>query len=261
VSLPFPLLPQRAIKCFHPKTLLRCVDQEVHALQVATSQGCKYVLGLEGMALLASSEQRLLAGLVLQHGDQTLWDQVRYGGRMQDEEELRAVLFQMLLGVYELHFHHVWHRDLSPANFLQFDAKPGMPFTHYDRQLMVIDLGASKLLDMLRTHQPVSVVFTPGFGAPEYVKGRDSHSGSKPGAQAAHQGMKPLKPAGVAAALCLQGRNTAFHTSLPPPPPRWYTNCAGKGHLHVMHLCRHWHPQARMASQHSICMVAHRVHG
>jgi serine/threonine protein kinase len=135
-------------------------------LQLAASKGCRYVMRLEGLALMAREDRRLMVGLVMPLGEETLAEQVRIHGR-PDDIDLQALLFQVLLGVYELHFHGVLHKDLSPANFIHLNAESSMPFTHNLTQLMMIDLGASKLVEELEAGEPVTVVYTPGFKAPE----------------------------------------------------------------------------------------------
>jgi serine/threonine protein kinase len=162
--------PQRAIKQYNVDAFLHRADQEVRALQRVTRKGCRYILPLEGIALMAYRERRLMVGLVMPVGKQTLGGRYKRGSRVKQEEELRALLFQMLLGVYELHFHCTWHRDLSLNNWIFCDSTPSAAFSYRSEQLMLIDLGASKLLEELHPHQALSVIYTPGFGAPEYVK-------------------------------------------------------------------------------------------
>jgi serine/threonine protein kinase len=126
-------------------------------------------MGLEGLALVASGPRRLTVGLVLPLGEETLADHFSRTGRLESEEELRAVLFQVLLGVHELHFNGIWVRDGSPNNFMFRAAPPDAPFSYQGKQLMVIDLGASKLVEELEACADMSVALTPGYGAPEYV--------------------------------------------------------------------------------------------
>jgi serine/threonine protein kinase len=200
---------QVAIKQYNIDAQLRLVDQEVEALQWATHNGCRYLMGLEGISLMAHRDFRLMVGLVMPAGNETLWDS-HDGARVESEERLRALIFQMLLGVYELHFHNVWHRDLSPGNFMLADRTASVPFAEPDQQLMIIDLGASKLLDKLHTLQRLSVIYTPGFGAPEYVKqaSEAAKSSAAPGelrAVAVWGGTEHVVKAAVAAvSFCLE---------------------------------------------------------
>jgi serine/threonine protein kinase len=145
-------------------------------------------MGLEGMALLALAEKRLLVGLVLPVARQTLAERYSEKRRVVEDYDLRGRLFQMLLGVYELHFHRIWHRDLSPGNFIFAAQTPNAPFLHRLEQLLVIDLGASKMLEELESYRSLSVVCTPGFGAPEYVGAHDHENAAAGAAGEAYKG-------------------------------------------------------------------------
>jgi hypothetical protein len=157
------------VKCYDLHVRLSAADQEVHTMQLATSKACRYVLGLEGVALISRGRHCLQVGLVMPRALDSLWDKMRGRCGFRDEDELRPQLFQVLLGVHELHTHDIWHRDLSPGNFLSTSASDDAPISHDGLQLMVADLGASKVLHQVHTKQSMSVVHTPGFGAPEYL--------------------------------------------------------------------------------------------
>lgn len=199
--LTFPMSPQPvwspcqvAIKRYNDNVSLHQVDQEVSALQLVTSSRCRFVMGLEGVGLCCKPQRHLMVGLVLPLAGVTLWKRVQSEGRVSVEGRLRALLFQVLLGVYELHYHRIWHRDLSPGNWMYTTSQPFPPFSFEGEQLLLTDLGASKMVDKLQTCQPLSVVHTPGFGAPEYVgaplagRGRNS---SRSGSEQAHRHIMP----------------------------------------------------------------------
>jgi serine/threonine protein kinase len=126
---------------------------------------------MEGVALLSDGvDDCLKFGLVLTCANEALWTRINpVLGGMQNQEQLRPLIFQMLLGAHELHFNGIWHRDFSASNWLFCRAPPGAPFRHLGRQLVVADLGSSKMMGQLKTHRALSVVYTPGYGAPEYV--------------------------------------------------------------------------------------------
>lgn len=161
--------------------LLRQADEEVRLLRMVTTRHCRFVMGLEGVALFGQVPKCPSVALLLPLGKQTLWQLVGTQGRVADEAHLRALLFQVLLGLHELHHHSIWHRDLSPSQFILFDAPFGAPFSHANEQLMLADLGASKVVQEMHTGQVMSITRTPGFGAPEYVKAQPVNKGGAPG--------------------------------------------------------------------------------
>jgi serine/threonine protein kinase len=169
-----------------PQISLRHADKEVKLLQKVTSLNCCFVLGLKGVALYGEAPEFPKVALLLPWADQSLWDQVmerqRMGWRVH-EKEVRALLFQVLLGVYELHFHGIWHRDLSPNQFLLAHAPIRAIYAYEHRQLLLADLGASKVVQELQTQQGMSVTFTHGFAAPEYLGAQPGGGGGQGGEQ------------------------------------------------------------------------------
>jgi hypothetical protein len=162
------------VKAYWPDILLDDADQEVRALQLATHAGCCYVISIKGMALVASARWPLRLGLVMPNGMYTL-EHHTDGERLKGEKELRAVLFQVLLAVHELHHNGIWHRSLTPRKFMLMAADPDAPFADEEYQLAVIDLADSRMVGELQPGQPM-LVREPQPGheyaharAPEYV--------------------------------------------------------------------------------------------
>lgn len=186
------------MKRFEVGTLLRQADLEVRVLQRVPSSNCQYVIGLEGIALMAYTDYRLMVGLVMPMGSETLKQRYGRGSCVWDEEELRGLLFQMLLGVHELHYHSIWHKTLALGKFLFTDSTPHAAFSYSSEQLMLIDLGASQLLEELPRLQRVRISSTPQFAAPEYVaalRGRGTH-GSPIGEQRVRRGISAQEGGG-----------------------------------------------------------------
>ena len=83
-------------------------------------------------------------------------------GQPMTESEVRTVLDQVLSALEEVHSHHIWHLDIKPGNILQ-DTKG---------QVVLIDFGASKLLEMnsdLATTM-ADMAYTPGYAPPEQTE-------------------------------------------------------------------------------------------
>ena len=76
-----------------------------------------------------------------------------------DENEVRALLPQIMDALNEVHLHGIFHLDLKPGNIM-IDNK-GV--------LRLIDFGASKQTDTDGQTTSTSLTFTPGFAAPEQM--------------------------------------------------------------------------------------------
>jgi hypothetical protein len=157
-----PAAAQRAVKLYDLEANLRTVDQEVRALQRVTSSGCRYVVGLEGIALLTrdwglTRDERLGVGLVFQNLFETLKERYRGGIRARFEFVLRPLLFQLLLGVYELHYHGIWHGLLGPEHVMAAEPTSSTPHVTFTEQMVIIGLGGSKMVEELHTYGPTSI--------------------------------------------------------------------------------------------------------
>ncbi|MEV1005731.1 serine/threonine-protein kinase [Nonomuraea sp. NPDC050202] len=89
----------------------------------------------------------------------TLEDTVLSGGPLQPHEVIRLAqgLCQALV---DIHAAGVIHRDLKPSNVMMVDGRP-----------LVIDFGIAHLVDAARLTQSGMFVGTPGYLAPEIIRG------------------------------------------------------------------------------------------
>ncbi len=78
------------------------------------------------------------------------------------EAEVLGYLEQMLLGLDEIHRHSIWHLDLKPGNMM----------VDRDGKLLLIDFGASKLVDLERgaMTSSMAMAYTPGYAPIEQTE-------------------------------------------------------------------------------------------
>lgn len=80
------------------------------------------------------------------------------------------IMRQIMSGLVAVHDAGVIHRDLKPANVLLYATGAGRPFA------MLTDFGIAAELEGPRLTKVSVVLGTPGYLAPEVLRGRDPHS-------------------------------------------------------------------------------------
>ncbi|MBR1448366.1 MAG: serine/threonine protein kinase [Prevotella sp.] len=79
------------------------------------------------------------------------------------EQEVRAVLPQVLGALKEVHAQQIWHLDLKPGNIM----------TDHQGRAVLIDFGASKQMDASQgyTGTSTALCYTPGYAPSEQIDG------------------------------------------------------------------------------------------
>ena len=79
------------------------------------------------------------------------------------EQEVRAVLPQVLGALKEVHARQIWHLDLKPGNIM----------TDHQGRAVLIDFGASKQMDASQgyTGTSTALCYTPGYAPSEQIDG------------------------------------------------------------------------------------------
>ena len=93
---------------------------------------------------------------------ESLQSRLRHRGAPMPEKEVLGYLQQMLDGLDEIHRYKIWHLDIKPGNMM------------LDRNgnLMLLDFGASKMIDTDRGSMTSSVAmaYTPGYAPIEQTE-------------------------------------------------------------------------------------------
>ena len=148
------------------------MEQELAGLQAAKHRRCRHVVRLLDMAFISGYNSMFQPALLLERGSKTLYSFIREdipADQLPDEGLVRQLLFQMILGVGELHAVDIWHRDISPHNAMLFAAPASTMGTVGGSLVKLIDLGACRFLEQVKTGKSVTHIFTPGYVAPEYA--------------------------------------------------------------------------------------------
>lgn len=93
---------------------------------------------------------------------ESLQSRLRHRGAPMPEKEVLGYLQQMLDGLDEIHRYKIWHLDIKPGNMM----------LDRDGNLMLIDFGASKMIDTDRGSMTSSVAmaYTPGYAPIEQTE-------------------------------------------------------------------------------------------
>ncbi len=93
---------------------------------------------------------------------ESLQSRLRHRGAPMPEKEVLGYLQQMLDGLDEIHRYKIWHLDIKPGNMM----------LDRDGNLMLIDFGASKMIDADRGSMTSSVAmaYTPGYAPIEQTE-------------------------------------------------------------------------------------------
>lgn len=81
------------------------------------------------------------------------------------EAQILQILKELLPVLHFIHEHRVIHRDIKPANIVRRTC---------DRQLMLIDFGAAKVVDNASMHSSDTRIGSAGYAAPEQLYGQAS---------------------------------------------------------------------------------------
>jgi eukaryotic-like serine/threonine-protein kinase len=112
-----------------------------------------------------------------------------------------VLLRQLLLALEAVHAAGLVHRDVKPANLLLRATGTELP------HLLLSDFGAAAAVDAPRLTRSDSVIGTPGYLAPEQVRGADPHP------------LQDVYAAGVVALELLTGRSPGPGGDLPAYSP------------------------------------------
>ena len=80
-----------------------------------------------------------------------------------NEIQIRQLLNDLLLVLRFVHDHNIIHRDIKPSNIIRRSC---------DRQLVLVDFGAAKLITGLTLELNGTVIGSAGYSAPEQLLGR-----------------------------------------------------------------------------------------
>ena len=93
---------------------------------------------------------------------ESLQSLLKHRGAPMPEKEVLGYLQQMLDGLDEIHRYNIWHLDIKPGNMM----------LDHDGNLMLIDFGASKMIDKDRGSMTSSIAmaYTPGYAPIEQTE-------------------------------------------------------------------------------------------
>jgi serine/threonine protein kinase len=159
-----PSKPPCVVKQFYPQV------QSQHTLEKATQLFTQEAIRLDELGkhpqipeLLAFFTQDQQQYLVQEYiAGQDLQQELQRSG-VFDESQIRALLQNLLPVLQFIHGNQIIHRDLKPDNII---------FRREDRQLVLVDFGASKAISETTLNQTGTSIGSTGYAAPEQMIGR-----------------------------------------------------------------------------------------